>query len=202
MLMPLINKGFIRKREKSDRLPPGQYQTDDYPVLSLGPTPYLNKDLWELKIYGLAKESNWNWNSLSKLPTEDLIKDIHCVTKWTKFDMKWRGIPFDEILKLADPEKEVTHVIFHSADGYTTNIPIEDLKAAKAWVATAYEGIDIPSEHGGPVRMVIPHLYFWKSAKWLTGIEFVQGDKPGFWEVRGYHNYGDPWKEQRYSFDE
>ena len=200
--MPLINKGFIRKREKNDRLPPGQYQTEDYPVLSLGPTPDLNKDSWELKIYGLATESNLNWETLSRLPKEDLIKDIHCVTKWTKFDMKWQGVPFEEILNLADPKAEVTHVIFHSADGYTTNIPIEDLKDGKAWVATAYEGKDIPAEHGGPVRMLIPHLYFWKSAKWLTGIEFVQGDKPGFWEVRGYHNYGDPWKEQRYSFDE
>ncbi len=202
MSMPLINKGFTRKRDKNDRLPPGQYQTDDYPVLSLGPTAYINKDAWELKIYGLAKENNLNWQTINELPKINFTRDIHCVTKWTKLDMNWHGVSFDEILKIAEPKEEVTHVIFHSADGYTTNVPIGDLKEAKALIATAYESKDIPPEHGGPVRMVIPHLYFWKSAKWLIGIEFVNGDIPGFWEVRGYHNYGDPWKEQRYSFDE
>jgi DMSO/TMAO reductase YedYZ molybdopterin-dependent catalytic subunit len=200
--MPIINKGFIRKRESSDRLPPGQYQTEDYPVLSLGPTPTVYRDDWKLKIFGLAKEFEINWSELNKLPKQDLIKDIHCVTKWSKFDMKWTGIPFEQILQIADIDESVTHVIFHSADGYTTNLPLEDLKDGKAWVGVAYEGENIPAEHGGPVRMVIPHLYFWKSAKWLTGIEFVDHDKPGFWEVRGYHNYGDPWKEQRYDFDE
>lgn len=200
--MTIINKGFIKKRQSSDRLPPGQYQTDDYPVLSLGPTPAVYRDQWKLKIFGLTQEFEIDWKELNELPKEDLVKDIHCVTKWSKFDMKWTGVPFEEILKKAKLTEEVTHVIFHSADGYTTNLPIEDLKDGKAWIALAYEKENIPAEHGGPVRMIIPHLYFWKSAKWLTGIEFVDHDKPGFWEVRGYHNYGDPWKEQRYDFDE
>ena len=200
--MPIINKGFIRKRDLNDRLPPGQYESTEYPVLSFGPTAYVKKDQWELKVFGLADETTLDWESLNKLDPQDFVRDIHCVTKWTKFDMKWKGVPFEQILNLVNPKKEVTHVIFHSADGYTTNLPIQDLQDGKAWIALAYDGEDIPAEHGGPVRMVIPHLYFWKSAKWLTGIEFVDHDKPGFWEVRGYHNYGDPWKEQRYSFDD
>lgn len=200
--MSIINKGFIRKRDTSDRLPPGQYESEEYPVLSLGPTPTVFRDDWKLKVFGLATELEIDWKSLNELPQQDLVKDIHCVTKWTKFDMKWRGVPFEEIVKKANPDKSVTHVIFHSADGYTTNLPIEDVLAGKAWIATAYENENIPSAHGGPVRMIIPHLYFWKSAKWLTGIEFIDHDQPGFWEIRGYHNYGDPWKEQRYDFDE
>ncbi len=202
LIMALVNKGFVRKRETNNRLPPGQYQTEDYPVLSLGPTPIVIKENWELKIFGLADEITMNWDSLNELPQENVTKDIHCVTKWTKFDMKWKGVPFDEILKMAKLKENVTHVIFHSSDGYTTNLPLADLKDGKAWIATAYDGKEIPSEHGGPVRMLIPHLYFWKSAKWLNGIEFVDHDQRGFWEVRGYHNYGDPWKEQRYSFDD
>jgi DMSO/TMAO reductase YedYZ molybdopterin-dependent catalytic subunit len=193
-----INFGFKPKRETSDRLPPGQYIETDFPVLSLGPTPQINKNEWELKISGLVDEKKeYNWTTFNALPVTEITADIHCVTKWSKFDTKWTGVTFDEILKNVKPE--ATHLIAHSSDGYTTNIPIKDLENGQAIVAVKYEGLDIPAVHGGPVRIVLPHLYFWKSAKWVNELEFTDHDEPGFWEVRGYHNYGDPWKEERYS---
>lgn len=193
-----INIGFKPKRQSSDRLPPGQYLESDFPVLSLGPTPFVSQLEWYLKLTGLVnKEEKWNWEEFNKLPQVEIVKDIHCVTKWSKFDTKWKGVPFDEILKNVQPT--ATHLIAHSFDGYTTNIPIEDLNNGQAIVALSYEGEGIAASHGGPARIVLPHLYFWKSAKWVNELEFVDHDAPGFWEVRGYHNYGDPWKEERYS---
>ena len=198
----IINDDFIPKRKASTRLPPGQYEEHGFPVLSLGPTPYIEKGDWKLEITGLVKNRlSWNWDEFLKLPIEDVIKDIHCVTKWSKFDTKWRGVSLDEIMKLAEVSDIATHIIAHSYDGYTTNLPVEDISNGKAWVALEYDGGDIDPEHGGPARLLVPHLYFWKSAKWLNKIEFVDRDHPGFWEIRGYHNYGDPWKEQRYTND-
>lgn len=197
----IINSGFKRKRESNDRLPPGQYETQDFPVLSLGPTPIVKKETWQLEVSGLAKKIILNWDQLNKLPIEDITTDIHCVTKWSKFDTKWQGISFDYLLDFLEVSPTAKFLIAHSSDGYTTNIPIEDLKNHQAWIAVSYDNQDIEPKHGGPVRLLIPHLYFWKSAKWLSGLEFVDQDNPGFWEVRGYHNYGDPWKEQRYDFD-
>ncbi len=197
-----ISKGFSPKRSKDSRLPPGQYETKDFPVLSLGPTPQISKDKWQLEVFGLADKKTWNWEEFNNLPKEKVKKDIHCVTKWSKFDTNWQGIPMDKILELVNIEPNVNYLIAHSYDGYTTNIPLEDIRNGKAWVAVSYEEKDIEPEHGGPVRLLVPHLYFWKSAKWLKALEFVNTDQPGFWEVRGYHNYGDPWKEQRYSFDD
>lgn len=199
----IVNKGFKPKRPQSDRLPPGQYLTDDYPVLSLGPTPKVKPEEWSLKIFGqIENPQKLDWDQFTNLPSTSIEKDIHCVTKWSKFDTHWKGIDFDQIIKLVNPKKTAKFVIFYSYDGYTTNLPIEDVINGQALIAFEYEHSPIPSEHGGPIRMVIPHLYFWKSAKWLNGIEFSDKDEPGFWEVRGYHNYGDPWKEQRYDFDE
>lgn len=198
----IINKGFKAKREKDQRLPPGQYETKDFPVLSLGPTPYVEKENWSLRIYGLCDSKEWNFEEFSKLPQVDIHEDIHCVTKWSKFDTNWKGVSLDEIIKQVNLKPEAKFLIAHSYDGYSTNIPLEDITNMQAIVASSYENKDIPSEHGGPVRLVIPHLYFWKSAKWLKALEFVGSDQPGFWEIRGYHNYGDPWKEQRYTNDE
>lgn len=198
----LINSNFQPKREKSDRLPPGQYETRDFPVLSLGPTPDVKKSDWSLRVFGLVKsEKIWNWEEFARLPHVDWTRDIHCVTKWSKFDTRWSGVMLDEIMKLTEVSDDATHLIAYSHDGYTTNLPIEDVRDGKAMVATSYDQDDIEAEHGGPVRLLVPHLYFWKSAKWLKALEFVAGDRPGFWETRGYHNYGDPWQEERYSFD-
>lgn len=183
----IINEGFEPKRAKNDRLPPGQYEVRDFPVLSLGPTPDVTKADWQLEISGLVeKPSKWNWNEFAKLPHEQIKKDIHCVTKWSKFDTDWEGVSLDYLMKLVGVQDSATHVVAHSSDDYTTNIPIEDLQNGQAWVATSYEGEEIPAPHGGPVRLFVPHLYFWKSAKWLTKLEFIDRDIPGFWETRGY----------------
>lgn len=202
----IVNRGFGKKRDDfvaGDRLPPGQYLTEDFPVLSLGPTPYVEESDYRLRVYGLVeKEIELNWEELNNLPQTEIVKDIHCVTKWSKFDTNWKGVMLDEIIKLVKPDPSASHIIAYSYDGYSTNLPIEDVVDGKALVALSYSGEEIPAVHGGPVRLVVPHLYFWKSAKWLQAIEFVEGDRPGFWEERGYHNYGDPWKEQRYDTDE
>ncbi len=193
-----INFGFKPKRQSSDRLPPGQYLEQDFPVLSLGPTPFISQPEWYLKITGLVNNpEKFTWEEFNKLPQVEFVRDIHCVTKWSKFDTKWKGVSFDEILKNVKPS--ATHLIAHSFDGYTTNVPLADLKDGQAMVALSYEGQGIAASHGGPARVVIPHLYFWKSAKWVNELEFIDHDQPGFWETRGYHNYGDPWKEERYS---
>lgn len=197
----LINDDFVPKRQntRGDRLPPGQYEDRGFPVLSMGPTPDIEIDEWKLEITGQVENPlSYNWAEFNELPKESVVKDIHCVTKWSKFDSKWEGISMDHIMELAKLQPGATHLIAHSYDGYTTNLPIEDVTGGKAWIATAYDGDMIEAEHGGPARLFVPHLYFWKSAKWLSKIEFVDRDKPGFWETRGYHNYGDPWQEQRY----
>ncbi len=199
----ITNPDFVPKRKKDSRLPPGQYETKDFPVLSLGPTPEIDISTWKLSISGLVQNPlTFTWEAFKALPHDDVVKDIHCVTKWSKFDSRWSGVPLSYLIEKAGVDLgSVTHVIAHSYDGYSTNLPIEDVIDGKAWVATSYDGEDIEAEHGGPARLFVPHLYFWKSAKWLKELEFVIGDRPGFWETRGYHNYGDPWQEQRYTFD-
>ena len=198
----IINTGFSRRRERNDRLPPGQYETRDFPVLSFGPTPHIDKAQWQLEVLGLVKHpTTWTWDNFAKLPHQDIHTDIHCVTRWSKFDTNWTGVSLDDIMRLLEVEDAATHVIAHSYEGYSTNLPIADITNKQAFVATAYEEADIPPAHGGPARLFVPHLYFWKSAKWLRALEFVDHDEPGFWETRGYHNYGDPWRQQRYSND-
>lgn len=198
----VVNIGFKQKRTSNKTLPPGQYETHDFPVLSKGPTPMVDTNDWSLKVSGLVEQPlHWDWESFSKLPNMEVTKDIHCVTKWSKLDTKWTGVSLDVIMKLVNPKNSATHILAFSSDGYSTNLPRIDISEGKAWIATAYDGAEIPPEHGGPVRLLIPHLYFWKSAKWLDEIKFVDHDEPGFWETRGYHMYGDPWKEQRYTHD-
>lgn len=199
----IINPGFVRKRKiddrEVDRLPPGQYLESGFPVLSIGPTPIVPKDEYKLKVWGLCDPVEFSLSEIMNMKSTEIIEDIHCVTKWSKFDSEWRGVWLDTIIEKISLDESVTHILAHSSDGYTTNLPIEDVTEQKCLVAFEYDGEEIESSHGGPVRLVIPHLYFWKSAKWLSGIEFLDHEVSGFWEERGYHNYGDPWKEQRYS---
>jgi DMSO/TMAO reductase YedYZ molybdopterin-dependent catalytic subunit len=201
--MGFISRGF-RGRPKVDaeagRVPPGQYVTHDFPVLSAGPTPDIPLDRWEFTINGqVDKPATWTWQELMALPSEDVTVDIHCVTKWTKLDTMWKGVSVDTLLK--DLPTAAEYVMAHSYGGYTTNLPLEDVTGGKAWVAYAFDGEPIEPEHGGPARLLVPHLYFWKSAKWVSGLELRDRDEPGFWEGYGYNNYGDPWREQRYAGD-
>ena len=184
-----------------DRLPPGQVKTDRFPILDLGVRP--TRDLypmWKVTAEGLVEHPmEWKLDELRKLGEVDQTSDFHCVTRWSAYDLHWTGVPFASILEAVRPKPEVGHVIFHSFDGYTTNVSLEELNKPNVFVAFALEGKEIAPEHGGPVRMIIPQLYGWKSAKFLTMIRFVEEDEPGFWEVRGYNNHGDPWVEERYT---
>jgi DMSO/TMAO reductase YedYZ molybdopterin-dependent catalytic subunit len=201
--MGFISRGF-RGRPKVEaeagRVPPGQYVTHDFPVLSAGPTPDVPLDQWRFTIRGqVDKPVAWSWEELIALPSEDVTVDIHCVTKWTKLDTVWKGVSVDRLLK--DVPTAAEFVMAHSYGGYTTNLPLEDVTGGKAWIAYAFDGEPLEPEHGGPARLLVPHLYFWKSAKWVSGLELRSDDEPGFWEGYGYNNYGDPWREQRYAGD-
>ena len=198
--MPPISRGFRGRRRAdapSDRVPPGQYVTDDFPVLSAGPTPHTSLDDWDLTITGEVDGlRRWSWDEFRALPSEPVTVDIHCVTKWSKLDSEWEGVSLDTLLDGVDTSAE--YVVAFCDGGYTTNLPLEDLTEGKAWIAFAFDGEPLDPEHGGPARLLVPHLYFWKSAKWVRGLRLAATDEPGFWEQNGYHNYGDPWKEQRY----
>ena len=197
--MPIISRGFRGRRVEADssRVPPGQYVTPDYPVLSAGPTPHTSLNQWDFTIVGEVDEPRrWTWDEFRALPSEEVTTDIHCVTKWSKLDTHWQGVSIDTLLDGIDTSAE--HVVQFADGGYTTNTPLEDLTGGRAWIVYGYEGDPLPAEHGGPARMLLPHLYFWKSAKWIRGLRLLNEDQPGFWETNGYHNYGDPWKEQRY----
>ena len=199
--MSFVNPGFQgRRRDDSDRIPPGQYRTDDFPVLSAGPTPNVRTETWRFTVTtegGTVHE--WSWDELMALPRETPTVDIHCVTKWSKLDTTWEGVSLDTLLD--DVETAADYALVHSYGGYTTNLPLDDLLDGQSWVVFGYDGEELAPEHGGPARLLVPHLYFWKSAKWLRGIELLLQDEPGFWETLGYHEYGDPWREQRYSGD-
>lgn len=203
--MALFTRGFLgRKRDAAlgDRLPPGQSLTEGFPVLSAGPTPHIRPESWSFFVkVGPRPVIQWTWDEFNALPRTKVVKDIHCVTTWSKFDTGWEGVSIDDVLAAAGIEPPTPFVLAHSFDGYTTNVPLKDLVEGKAMVALHYEGQPIPPDHGGPARLLVPHLYFWKSAKWVSGLQFTQRDEPGFWELRGYHIYGDPWKEQRYTYD-
>ena len=198
--MPPISRGFRGRRRDDapgDRVPPGQYVTDDFPVLSAGPTPHTSLDDWDLTITGEVDGlRRWSWDEFRALPSEPVTVDIHCVTKWSKLDSEWEGVSLDTLLDGVDTTAE--YVVAFCDGGYTTNLPLEDLTEGKAWIAFAFDGEPLDPEHGGPARLLVPHLYFWKSAKWVRGLRLAATDEPGFWEQNGYHNYGDPWKEQRY----
>ena len=201
--MPPVSRGFRgRRRPEVDpaRVPPGQYVVSDFPVLSAGPTPRADLDTWSLTIDGAIDEArSWPWDEFLALRQETFTVDLHCVTKWSKLGTTWTGVSLDALLDGVDTAAE--HVVAWCDGGYTTNLPLEDLMGGRAWVAHRYEDEPLAPEHGGPARLLVPHLYLWKSAKWLRGLTLSLFDEPGFWEAAGYHNYGDPWREQRYWSD-
>ena len=202
--MSPISRGFRGKRPTGDaaRLPPGQYTTTDFPVLSAGPTPRTPLAEWSLTVRGVvAKPMSWTWAEVMALPRDTVTVDLHCVTKWSKFDTVWTGVSLDVLFEHVGVGASAGFIRAWSDGGYTTNLPLEAVTGRKAWIACEFDGQPLHPEHGGPARLLVPRLYFWKSAKWVRGIELLEQDEPGFWEVNGYHNYGDPWKEQRYHGD-
>jgi DMSO/TMAO reductase YedYZ molybdopterin-dependent catalytic subunit len=199
-----ISRGFGGRRrapeELAERIPPGQYYERGFPVLTAGPTPRVEPREWGLRIDGMVgSEQEWTWDEFHGLPFEEVPCDIHCVTKWSKLGTSFRGVSLDTLLAQAEPQGDFAMAF--SYGGYTTNVALADLTAGKAWVVTEHEGEPLPREHGGPARLLVPHLYFWKSAKWVAGLRVMDHDEPGFWEQNGYHNRGDPWKEERYWTD-
>jgi DMSO/TMAO reductase YedYZ molybdopterin-dependent catalytic subunit len=195
--MAVVSRGFAGHRRGDVELPPGQYLTEDFPVLSAGPTPRVDLGSWAFSIITEAGQKHaWEWSELLALPSETITVDLHCVTKWSKLHTGWRGVPIDTVIK--DVETTADYVLVHAYGGYTTNLPLADLIDGQAWIAYEYDGEPLRPEHGGPARLLVPHLYLWKSAKWVRAIELTHDDQPGFWETAGYHNYGDPWREQRY----
>jgi DMSO/TMAO reductase YedYZ molybdopterin-dependent catalytic subunit len=206
-MTPPFSPGFHgRKRSQAsaERLPPGQYETRDFPVLSAGPTPHLSTRNWDFSIVGSkGNKVSWTWDEFQALPHQRVTRDIHCVTKWSKFDTKWEGISIDTLLNEAST-RGVARSPFAMAvceGGYTTNVSVADLTDGKAMVAFQYDDAPLVAEHGGPARLLVPHLYFWKSAKWIRQLRLLDREEPGFWEVNGYHIRGDPWREQRYTGD-
>jgi DMSO/TMAO reductase YedYZ molybdopterin-dependent catalytic subunit len=202
--MSPISRGFHgRRREPAGaegRVPPGQYVTSDFPVLSAGPTPHTSLEDWTFSIrQGGTAAKSWTWAEMRALPSETVTVDIHCVTRWSKLDTVWDAVSIDTLL--AQVDHDARYVLAFSDGGYTTNLPLADVTGGQAWLAFGYGGGPLPAEHGGPARLLVPHLYFWKSAKWVRGLELRDEDEPGFWETYGYHMYGDPWKEQRYAGD-
>jgi DMSO/TMAO reductase YedYZ molybdopterin-dependent catalytic subunit len=201
--MSPISRGFTgRRRPVGDpaRLPPGQYEERGFPVLAAGPTPHTPLEQWSFRIDGaVAGPASWTWEEFLALPAQTPTVDIHCVTKWSKFDTTWKGVSVDTLLD--GVVSEARYLTVFSDGGYTTNLPLDDVTGGKAWVAYEYEGEPLHPEHGGPARLLVPHLYFWKSAKWVRGLTLTLNDEPGFWETYGYHNRGDPWLEQRYQGD-
>jgi DMSO/TMAO reductase YedYZ molybdopterin-dependent catalytic subunit len=195
--MSVISRGFTGRRRSDEQLPPGQYLTEDFPVLSAGPTPRIDLARWEFAISTESGQRHtWSWPEFTALPSQAPTVDLHCVTKWSKLHTDWKGVSVDDLLANVDTAAE--YALVHSYGGYTTNLPLEDLLEGKAWIAYEFAGSPLEPEHGGPARLLVPHLYLWKSAKWVKEIQLLLQDEPGFWESVGYHNYGDPWREQRY----
>jgi DMSO/TMAO reductase YedYZ molybdopterin-dependent catalytic subunit len=201
----MVTRGFTGHQppgELAQRIPPGQHLVDDFPVLSAGPTPKISQEKWSFTLKtGPKPVAKWNWTEFNALPQTKMTRDIHCVTTWSKLNTPWEGVLIDDILAEAGIAPPTGFTLAHSFDGYSTNIPTADLVGGKAMVATRYAGRPLTEDHGGPARLLVPHLYFWKSAKWLNGLQFTERDEAGFWELRGYHMYGDPWREQRYTND-
>ena len=198
MAKRIISRGFRgRRREGAEGLPPGQYVVDDFPVLSAGPTPHTPLDAWTFSLVTeTGQTTEWSWDEFQALPSETLTTDIHCVTRWSKLGTTWEGVSVDRLLE--GVQTGATHVTAFSDGGYTTNIPFDEVSGGKAWIAYAFDGQPLEPEHGGPARLLVPHLYFWKSAKWVRGLRLMDHDEPGFWESLGYHNHGDPWREERH----
>ena len=196
-------RGFRGRSNRDPRLPPGQYDVGrDWPVLTAEATPTVPTGSWTFSVGGLVEQPTvWTWEEIQALPGSTYSGDIHCVTTWSKLGVSFRGVSDDTLLAAARPSASASHVLATTHTGYTTNLPLEDVTGGQAWVVWDYGGEPLAREHGGPARLLVPHLYFWKSAKWVRGFRFVQNDEPGFWESLGYNMHGDPWKEERYSGD-
>jgi DMSO/TMAO reductase YedYZ molybdopterin-dependent catalytic subunit len=203
--MSRITRGFTGrgKASRDERLPPGQYDAGaDWPVLTAEVTPDLPTDSWTFTVDGLVERpTTWTWDEIHALPPSTYEGDIHCVTTWSKLGMTFTGVSVDTLLAAAGPLPAATHVMARSHTGYTTNLPLADVTGGRAWVAWEVDGHPLPTDHGGPARLLVPHLYFWKSAKWVSGLQLLDHDQRGFWERNGYHDRGDPWLEQRYHGD-
>jgi DMSO/TMAO reductase YedYZ molybdopterin-dependent catalytic subunit len=202
----MVTRGFVGRRPTSElaaRIPPGQHLESGFPVLSAGPTPHVPTSAWSFTLkVGPRPLQRWTWDEFNALPQTQVTRDIHCVTTWSKLDTKWSGVLVDDVLAAAGLTDPPTgFVLAHSFDGYSTNVPLADLVGGKAMIATRYDDAPLEADHGGPARLLVPHLYFWKSAKWVSGLQFTARDEAGFWELRGYHMYGDPWREQRFTND-
>jgi DMSO/TMAO reductase YedYZ molybdopterin-dependent catalytic subunit len=189
-----------RERAVADHLPPGQYLTEKWPVLHYGSVPRVDLATWDFQIRGLVEQPlRLSYSELQQLPRKTVRADIHCVTRWSLLDSTWEGIPVEEVIKLVQLKPEATHVLVHAEQGYTTNLSLDDFLRPENLLADTRNGQVITPEHGWPLRLLVPHLYFWKSAKWVRGFEFLSRNRPGFWESYGYHNHGDPWREERYA---
>ena len=201
----MVTRGFVGRRPAPDRaehIPPGQYETSDFPVLSAGPTPRVSIEEWSFTLrVGPKPVKRWTWAEFNALPRTQVTRDIHCVTQWSKLDTRWEGVLVDDVFAAAGVEPPTPWLLAHSFDGYSTNVPVQDVTGGKGMIALKYDGAPLEPDHGGPARLLVPHLYFWKSAKWLSGLQFTERDEAGFWELRGYHMYGDPWREQRFTDD-
>lgn len=196
--MGIVSSGFRGRRSGNSALPPGQHETQDFPVLTAGPSPLIPVDAWEFFIAaGAGERLSWSWSEFMALPQEEITQDIHCVTSWSKLGTAWRGVSLDTLFENVETARDF--VTAHSFGGYTTNVPLWDLLGGKAWVVWEFDGKPLERAHGGPARLLVPHLYFWKSAKWIHGLELTVEDIPGFWESNGYHLHGNPWREERYS---
>lgn len=199
----VFTRGFTGRRQRDPRLPPGQYDAGaDWPILHAESTPSIQTDSWTFTIDGLVESPmTWTWEQIRALPAAGYEGAIHCVTTWSKFGMRFDGVSVDTLLEAARPTPGAAYAMARSHTGYTTNLPLEDVTGGKAWVVWEVNGGPLPDIHGGPARLLVPHLYFWKSAKWVSGLQLMDHDEPGFWERNGYHDHGDPWREQRYQGD-
>ncbi len=195
-------KELEREKQREGRLPPGQALTLKWPVLHYGSVPRFDPRTWDFRIFGLVeKPVRLSWEEFNRLPQKEVVADMHCVTRWSRFDNRWEGVPFTEVIKLVTPKPETRYVMVHAEQGFTANLPLDDLMRPTTLFALRHDGQPLPHEHGYPLRLVVPHLYAWKSVKWVRGIELMAHDAPGFWEQNGYHIYGDPWQEQRFDTD-
>ena len=191
-----------QKMQREGRLPPGQSLTLKWPILHYGSVPHFDPERWSFRIWGaVERPATLNWSEFQKLPVIEVTRDFHCVTRWSRFDNRWRGVAFREIADAVQPTPTATHVLVHAEQGYTSNVPLADLKREDVLLATHHDGEVLSADHGYPLRLIVPHLYAWKSVKWIRGFEFLEGDAPGFWERNGYHMHGDPFKEQRFDED-
>ncbi|HEX4034251.1 MAG TPA: sulfite oxidase-like oxidoreductase [Solirubrobacteraceae bacterium] len=202
----MATRGFFGRQRApagvAERLPPGQYLEEGFPVLTAGATPRVATSEWSFTLDGLVGERRtWSWEEAHALEGSGFEGDIHCVTRWSKLGTSFAGVSVDTLLDLAGVDEAATHALASCYGGYTTNLPLADVRGGRAWIVWEYEGRPLPAEHGGPARLLVPHLYFWKSAKWVKGLTLLDHNEPGFWEQYGYHDYGDPWKEQRFQGD-